>query len=58
MIGPVVIGFGVGHESKYTAGGVAEAGNVLNGSIGVVGEGLFCGLSIGQGIFERHLLVV
>ena len=37
VIGEMVKGFGVGHEAEDAAGGIANAGHVLQGAVGVEG---------------------
>lgn len=38
VVGSVDVSFGVGHETEYAAGGIAEAGDVISRAVGIDGE--------------------
>ena len=46
---------GVGHKAQDQAGGIAEAGDVQKGAIGVFGEAGVGGGARGEGILEDDL---
>ncbi len=57
MIGEMVIGFRVRHEAEYPAGGIANPGNILNRSIGVMGKNAVCRSAVRQAIAQCDLVV-
>src|SRR5437016_1406372 len=49
---------GVGHEPKDQAAGVADAGDVVDAAVGIVGEWAGGEGAIGPGVDQRDLIVV
>ena len=41
MLGEVVIALGMGHESEDAARGVADAGNIQQGAVGIIRKPAF-----------------
>lgn len=56
VVGMVDVPFGVGHESEYAAGGIAEAGNVVGGAVGIYGG--LAELAVLVNVTKRDLVVV
>lgn len=48
MIGPVVEGFGMGHQTENPAAGITYPGDIINRSIGVERKFAVCGSAVGH----------
>ena len=58
MIGPVVEGLGVRHEAEDAASGITYAGDVMDRTVGVIGESPPGCLSGRRGISQHNLLLI
>lgn len=58
MIGPVVEGFGMGHQTENSAAGITYPGDIIKRSVGVKGEFAVCGSAVWHRIPEHDLLII
>ena len=56
VVGGMVVGFWVGHQAEDTAGGVADTGDIGNGSVGIVGKPAGGRLPVGSGVLHGDLV--
>ncbi len=55
VVGGMVESLGMGHEAEDAAGGIADAGDVVEGAVGVVGECSLGRLAVGAGVSDDDL---
>jgi len=58
MIGPVVEGFGMGHQTENPTAGITYPGDIMNRSVGVERKPQVCGSAVGHCIPEHHLVII
>ena len=58
MIGPVVEGFGMGHQTENPAAGITYPGDIINRSVGVERKFAVCGSAVEHCIPEHYLVII
>ena len=58
VVGAVVIGLRVWHQTKDPSGGVTYAGDVPHGPIGIIGRPALGWISLGVCVLEDYLVIL